>query len=207
MGKRKVEKGPDTYLVLGVCQDGFGRIAVVTNAVDDDAAKRAYRRHFKNITPISWPCLQDLHESVRLLELARDGLPIGRDDVEVLDAGTSNPERLPKKTNSAADEKCVVCQDCVLTALHAIRNAAVERGLEDPFGNNGAVISTPAFDAHSYRWEPPTRGGFWWRDLHVSWLQHVQLDCRVNRPLTLDEIEEMKDECISAIVLMEKERK
>ncbi len=204
MTKRKVEKGPDTYLVLGVDQDGFGRIAIVTNAADDDAAKRVYRRRFKNIPPISWPRLQDLHESVRLLELARDGLPIGRDDVEVLDARASAPGRPPKMANHASDEKWVACPGTIVKALDAIRGAAVGRGLDDPFENGGA-ISTPAFDARSYQWEPPTRGSFWWRDVRVTWYKHLGRDCRINRAMTADEIEEMNDECFAAIVLLEKE--
>jgi hypothetical protein len=204
MGKRKEEAKAKTYMVLGVDQDGIGKVSIVINAEDDDAAKRAYRRRFPKYQPISWPCLEDLHESVRLLELARDGVPIGRDDVEVLDAGDSAPGR-PPKMNPNLFVEGIGCPNVVLNALYAIRNAAVERGLEDPFGNNGSEISTPAFDAKAYRWEPPMRGGFWWRDIHISWYKHVERDCRMSRHLSLIEIEEMQDECLAAIVLMEKE--
>jgi hypothetical protein len=197
-------KTKDTYLVLGVDQNAMGRIAIVTNAEDPEAAQRAYRRRFKIITPISWPALSDLHESVRLLELARDGLPIGRDDVEVLDAGASAPGRPPNIPNPGLDEKGVVCPGAVVKTLDAIRGAAIERGFDDPF-EDGGMISTPAFDARAYRWEPPTRGAFWWRDVRVTWYKHLGRDCRINRSMSSDEIEEMRDECFAAIALLETE--
>ncbi len=204
MTKRKTTGTADTYMVLGVSSEGLGYVAVVTNAEDADAAKQAYRRHYPKYSPISWPCLADLHESVRLLQLARDGLSIGRDDLPVLDARVSTPER-PPKIDPALFVEGIGCPNFVLNALNAVRAAAVDRGLEDPFGNNGATISTPAFDAKAYRWEPPTRGAFWWRDVHISWYKHVERDCRSNRSISVKEAEEMQDECIASIVLMEKD--
>ncbi len=204
MMKLKSKKSRDTYLVLGVDQDGRGYVAVVTNAKDADAAKRAYRKHFPKYSPVSWPNLSDLLESVRILALARDGMPTGRDDLPVLDAGGPAPE-WPSEKDPALFVEGIGCPNVLLNSLHAIRAAAVDRGLPDPFGNDGAEISTPAFDARAYRWEPPTRGAFWWRDLHVTWYKTVDRDCRSNRAMTVKEAEDMQDECVAAILLMDKE--
>jgi hypothetical protein len=203
MTKRKTTGKSDTYMVLGVSSEGLGYVAVVTNAEDAEAAKKAYTKHYPKYSPVSWPSLTDLQESVRILALARDRMPTGRDDLPVLNAG--GPDPWPSKKDPSLTADGHGCPNFVLNALYAIRVAAVDRGLEDPFGNNGAEISTPAFDAKAYRWEPPSRGAFWWRDIHITWYKHVERDCRSNRSISVKEAEEMQDECIASIVLMEKD--
>jgi hypothetical protein len=131
-------------------------------------------------------------------------MPTGRDDLPVLDAGGARPE-WPSKKDPALFVEGHGCPNFVLSALYAIRVAAVDRGLPDPFGNDGATISTPAFDAMAYRWEPPTRGAFWWRDIHITWYKSYDRDSRCNRLITVKEAADMQDECIGAILLMEKD--
>jgi hypothetical protein len=182
------------FMVLGVDREHRGHIAVVVGAEDHKSACRAYQRSHPGCSPVSWPSLRDLKQSVTAMEMS---VSTGKNDfcpVIIADGAEVPPD--------APDSGSAPCPVAVVRVLDEVRASLDDHGFMDPFENNGAAFTTRAFVAHSQRWDNEGEPGtFHWRDLKITWYKHLNRETTINRIPSKSELADMRAECLAAIEL------
>jgi len=81
----------------------------------------------------------------------------------------------------------------------------------NPMYNSGAGFECDTFKAEAYQWNEldtmdnpiPNQQNFFWRDLEVHWYKWLGRDTFTNRKIWPDEINEMLEECLAALMAHE----
>ena len=180
------------FLILG--SHGVDGVIAAVRAADVDTARTGFINVFPGATPISWPSLEDLANSVAILRKVQAGIAV--QEIPVIDTFQD-----PAPYSPMIDEE-EVCPDSVLAALGQLRQIVLERDLPDPFGNTAETLNTSIFTAKAYDWNNDTPGEFCWRDVRVSWYKHLGRETRINRKLTEDELAMLAQQCASALLVL-----
>lgn len=76
-----------------------------------------------------------------------------------------------------------------------------------PFSNSGNEFKCDTFEVEAYSWNEDYEQlyNFKWKDFEVSWYKYLGRGTSINRKISNDEIAEMLDECLDALLKYEKE--
>lgn len=70
-----------------------------------------------------------------------------------------------------------------------------------PFDNTGNRYKNDVFEVRAFDWsdEPEVEWNFKYKDIEISWYKHLGRGMDWNRPITLEELQEMLEDCLESI--------
>ena len=70
-----------------------------------------------------------------------------------------------------------------------------------PFDNTGNNYKNDVFEVRAFDWsdEPEVDWNFKYKDIEISWYKYLGRGMDWNRPITLEELQEMLEDCLKSI--------
>ena len=76
-----------------------------------------------------------------------------------------------------------------------------QKDMPNPFNNSGAKWKCDEFEVQTYDWSDEEQSyNFKWNDILISWYKHPGRGMSQNREVSNDEISDMLDSCLNALL-------
>jgi hypothetical protein len=197
---RAFPKDDQIFLMMGQSFDNEGIIAIVL-APDSDAAQVAFRRQYKDASPVSWPSMLDMRETLEKMTAAINGdMTTG---LPVVDGFAAPPEETGydvAKTSPWPFGFGYFITPEIRKVLSDLRAQMIEAGINPPFDSSEISYEGETFSVFAPRLRrAECPGEFRWRNVIVRWERHWKIDSKINRELSAEELAQLRGECMAEL--------